>query len=426
MKRTSIFAVILCGMILLAGAGSGIFLGTQNHWKMDAELLSVTAQKATCQPLEENAANAVARFSMELLKASHEKGENTFLSPLSVYFALGLTSNGADTNTLEQLETLLGGKRGTLPSINNTCRALIENLPSDEKGKKVRLANSVWFRKDHLEVYDSFLEANAAFYDAQIYRADYNDPESVSRDMNHWVENKTDGLIEEIISPNEITADSMLTLYNTIYFNCEWASEISKSQVYPELFTCQDGTEISMPFLHGTGVYLEEEGLYTGFRKAYQGHYAFVGLLPEEGSTPEQLAEAITVEAVRSLAGSDHGDAIAAFPEWKMEDEFSFERALINMGLDNFFVRTDPDLSRMGISTMGKLEVAQVLQRAVLDVNRKGTKAAAVTKVDVTASAAESSSVEPIPVILDRPFLFFILDTDSGLPLFTGIVNYFR
>ena len=120
MKRKWIIA-ILCGVVLLVGTGTGLFFGIRNNRAIDTDLLSVNAEKASRQPLEEEAVNAAAEFSVNLFEATHQNEENTFISPLSVYFALGLTANGADTNTLEQLETLLGGKPGTLDSVNNTC-----------------------------------------------------------------------------------------------------------------------------------------------------------------------------------------------------------------------------------------------------------------------------------------------------------------
>ena len=200
MKRKWIIA-ILCGVVLLVGTGTGLFFGIRNNRAIDTDLLSVNAEKASRQPLEEESVNAAAEFSINLFEATHQNEENTFISPLSVYFALGLTANGADTNTLEQLETLLGGKPGTLDSVNNTCRTLMEDLSSEEDGKTVLLANSVWFRKDNLTVYDDFLEANAAYYGAQIYQADYRDAEAAAKDMNNWVKDHTNGMINEIITP---------------------------------------------------------------------------------------------------------------------------------------------------------------------------------------------------------------------------------
>ena len=422
MKRKWIIA-ILCGVVLLVGTGTGLFFGIRNNRAIDTDLLSVNAEKASRQPLEEESVNAAAEFSINLFEATHQNEENTFISPLSVYFALGLTANGADTNTLEQLETLLGGKPGTLDSVNNTCRTLMEDLSSEEDGKTVLLANSVWFRKDNLTVYDDFLEANAAYYGAQIYQADYRDAEAAAKDMNNWVKDHTNGMINEIITPDEITEILMLNLYNTIYFNCKWQEEISERQVYDDVFTNRNGTETSLSFLHGSGTYLKEEGLYTGFRMQYQGNAAFVGLLPAKGMTPEELAEKLTGADLRNLAYSNDGEARAAFPEWKMEGDADFKEPLQKLGLKNFFEGTYPDLSRMAQCALAPLEVSKVLQRTVLEVNREGAEAAGVTRVDIVSSAADSRNDGPIFITLNRPFLFLIQDTYTGLPLFIGIVN---
>ena len=131
----------------------------------------------------------------------------------------------------------------------------------------------------------------------------------------------------------------------------------------------------------------------------------------------------LTGADLRILAYSNDGEARAAFPEWKMEGDTNFKEPLQKLGLKNFFEGTCPDLSRMAQCAIAPLEVSKVLQRTVLEVNRVGAEAAGVTRVDIVSSAADSKNDGPIFITLNRPFLFLIQDTYTGLPLFIGIVN---
>ena len=414
MKRKII--LIIAVMIL---AGMGIFFGLRQNQSTDSERLSHSTEKTAYQPLEEEALQAVAQFSLNLFKSSRHQ-ENTLISPISLYTVLGLTANGADGSTLEQLEILLAGRTDTFSSINQTCQALMKILPSDQRGERIQLASSVWFRND-LAVHDTFLETSSTFYGAQICRTDFSNARSTAEDMNNWVKKHTDGSIQSIVSPEEITSDLMVSLCSAISFDCCWETEIPESQVYNETFITQNGKEISIPFLHGTGMYLEKEGLYTGFQRLYQGAYTFTGLLPEDGISPEMLAQRLTVKDLQNLADCDGKKALTAFPEWRMEDSTDFQESLKALGLKNFFTGTDADLSKMSFSENSALEVSRLLQQTSLTVTAEGTKAAAAAQEDVAVSTAEPA--QPVSVVLNRPFLFLIQHTDSGLPLFIGILN---
>lgn len=423
MKRKTILPIILSAAVVLAAGAAGIVLGVRNNRAIQAQMLSVDVQPAPYKELEEGALNAAADFSARFFHVCRDpEAVNNCLSPLSAYFALGLIANGADTVTLEQLEDLLGGGPGTLPSINATCRALLEDLSADGDTGRISFANSIWFREDGFTAYDSFLQDNTAYFGAQAYRSDFRKPDSAAADMNRWIREQTDGLIDEIILPEEIKDISMMFLYNTVLFDMKWAEEITDQQVSDDVFTAYDGTERTIPFLHSEGAYLCKEGLFQGFRKSYNGRCAFVGLLPAGNSTPEELAASLDGATLRQLARSSQGIAQASFPEFQFEQTADLKDGLQSLGLANFFEGTFPDLTRMGKSDSGRLEVAKILQKTYVDVNQRGTKAAAATRVDIVASCAVSQS-EPIPVVLDRPFLFLIQDTVTGLPLFMGVVN---
>lgn len=417
-KKALKFACFAAAVILAAGALGGIFLHFDG---IEAELLETSVEPASWSQPSEEALDAAADFSLQFFESCRTKEYvNSCVSPLSAYLALGLTANGADGDTLSQMETLLGGGEGTLPMVNETCRALMELLPMDESGGTIHLANSIWF--DQNVPYEEFLKINQAYYDAQIYRADFSDKEQLARDVSRWASNQTDGLIEEFLEPDEISDLAQLMLLNATLFDVKWEEKIEKDQVYDDTFRSYDGQEREVPFLHSDGDYLEEPGLYTGFRKRYEGSCVFVGLLPSGGRTPEELAAQLTPAQLRNLAGTRQGKARGVFPKFRIEQEISLDPGLREMGLVKFFFKDGANFSRMFPSTANRYGVGAADQAVFIDVNENGTKAAAVTRIEMIGSAAVSAETSVL-VELDRPFLYLILDTNTGLPLFMGAVN---
>ena len=154
-----------------------------------------------------------------------------------------------------------------------------------------------------------------------------------------------------------------------------------------------------------------------------EGHYAFAALLPNEGMTPEEVAASLTGEALVSLLTNPIGDSVdVGLPKFEAEFTADLADSLKAMGMELPFDSGRCDLSGIGTSTEGPLFISRVLHKTFIAVDERGTRAGAATVVD-TAPSAAAPTEDPKVVILDRPFLYFIFDTATGLPLFMGIVN---
>ena len=158
---------------------------------------------------------AVTDFAIRLFKESMEDGENTLISPLSVLVALSMTANGADNETLSQMEAVLGMP---IDQLNTWISTYMANLPEEEK-YKLSLANSIWFKDDpSFVVNEEFLQTNADYYGAGIYKAPFDD--STLKEINTWVEDNTDGMIKDIL--DQIPEDAVMYLVNALAFDAEW------------------------------------------------------------------------------------------------------------------------------------------------------------------------------------------------------------
>ena len=159
--------------------------------------------------------SAVTDFAVRLFRASAEDGKNVLLSPLSVLCALAMTANGTENETLEEMEAVLGMSKDEL---NLYVYSYMNSLP-DSNEYKLSLANSIWFTEDErFTVSREFLQTNADYYGADIYKAPFND--KTCREINKWVKHKTDSMIPEII--DEIPTDAVMYLVNALAFEAQW------------------------------------------------------------------------------------------------------------------------------------------------------------------------------------------------------------
>jgi serpin B len=351
-------------------------------------------------------------FSIALFKESLDNEKNTLVSPLSVIYALGMTANGAANKTLAQMEEVFGLSIGEL---NEVLYAYDQMMPSGKK-YKFSIANSIWFRdNDSLIVEKDFLQTNANWYGATIYKAPFDDSTVV--DINTWVKDKTDGMIEEIVG--EIPDSSMLYLINALTFDAEWEDIYQESQIHKEVFTKEDGTRQEVDFMYSDESKYLEDDMATGFLKPYaDGKYAFVALLPNEGVKVADYVSSLTSNNVSRLLNSmEDVTVMTAIPKFKTEYDIEMSEILESMGMPDAFDEGLADFSKMASLQEGKLFISQVKHKTFLALDEKGTRAGAVTSVEM---AGTSAPVDIKQVYLDRPFVYMIIDSELNMPIFIG------
>ena len=358
--------------------------------------------------------SAVTDFAVRLFKASEENGKNTLISPLSVLCALAMTANGAEDETLQQMEDVLGM---TTEEMNLYIYSYMQKLPQNEK-YKLSLANSIWFT-DHerFTVNQDFLQTTADYYGADIYKAPFN--EQTCKDINNWVKEKTDGMIPSAL--DEIPADALMYLINALAFDAEWADVYEKYQVKVGEFMKEDGTKQECEFMYSTESNYFEDEKATGFLKYYKsGKYAFVAMLPKEGVSVSEYIASLTGESLNEmLSNPEHTTVYTSIP--KFETSYSVERTEIlkSMGMTEAFDPNNADFAGLGSSTGGNISISRVIHKTFISVEEKGTKAAAVTIVEPGDGAAMEPE-QPKEVYLDRPFVYMLIDCENNIPFFIG------
>lgn len=414
--------LLICAMtVSLTGCGAGAKNPDFYLKKVQAADLmdSVKAGEVSGKAADDTFLRAQMKLTVDLFKSSvqESKNENVLISPLSIQLALAMTANGADGETRKEMEALLGDGL-SIEELNKYLYTRINSLPSEDK-YKLGIANSIWFRDDEnrLTVEQDFLQTNADYYDAQIYKSAFDD--QTVKDINHWVAGHTNGMIDEIL--DQIDPDTVMYLINALVFDAKWEKTYELSDIWDGTFTAVSGDTRKVKMMNSTeGKYLDD-GKATGFIKDYKdGKYSFAALLPNENVDIYDYIDGLTNEGLlQTIKNAGAGSVMAIMPKFSYEYELTMNDLLKKLGMPSAFNRGIADFSKLGHSSYGNIYIGNVLHKTFIAVDELGTKAGAVTSVEMKNESAMLTDRE---VRLDRPFVYMIIENGTGLPIFIGTV----
>lgn len=359
---------------------------------------------------QQDATQAYLNFTASLLQHTFS-GDNLLLSPLSAADALCLTMEGAAGETRQQMETVLG-EAETMGGYFSTIRR--------ETGEQLTMADSVWIRNDpSLSVNDTFLAIATEDYQAEVFSAPFD--ENTRQDINTWVEDRTDGEIQNLIE--QIQGSEMLYLINTTLFDAKWQDKYEANEIRDRDFTTVSGKTTQVKMMYSDeDTYLEND-FCTGLLKYYEGKdYAFVGLLPDEDITIYQLVDRLDGDTLHKLiSGRISAEVEAGIPVFSGDTKLELADILPDMGMPLAF-SPGADFSDMATYDGQNLYIGRVIHQTRIEVNEQGTKAAAATAVIMESGAAETSS-NSYTVILNRPFVYMLVDMQQEIPIFIGVMT---
>lgn len=373
-----------------------------------------TTQKAPAVSVtdsqQQDAAQAYLNFTASLLQHTFS-GDNLLLSPLSAADALCLAMEGAAGETRQQMETVLG-EAETMGGYFSTIRGA--------SGEQLTMADSVWIRNDPaLSVNDNFLAIAADNYQAEVYSAPFD--EDTCSDINTWVEDQTDGEIQNLIE--QINDDDIMYLINTTLFDAKWQNQYKSEDIRDRTFTTKSGTQKDVQMMYSNeNIYLEND-FCTGLLKYYEGKdYAFVGLLPDDNVTISQLVDRLDGDTLHELInGRISAEVKAGIPVFTGDTKLDLAKILPDMGMPLAF-SSGADFSDMATYDGQSLYIGRVIHQTRIEVNEQGTKAAAATAVVMESGEAATSS-NSYTVILNRPFVYMIVDMEQEIPVFIGVMT---
>lgn len=425
-KVMSGIVLILMVMLFFAGCGGKTQEGNDALVDLMAGITSKDAeQKNIDLSLMEESSIAVTDFSVKLFQDSLSERENTLVSPITVLYALAMTANGAEGESLAQIEEAIGLSREEMNDYLYAYRSQMQEKVNNKC--TLELVNSIWLKEDEsLLVEQDFLQTNADYYDADIYRLPFD--EAAVRSVNDWVSESTDGTIDEIVT--QMPENAVMYLISATILDAEWSEPYDSYHVYNGVFTKEDGTTCQAEFMYGTeyNTYLKDDNA-QGFLKYFAGYeYAFAVLLPDEGISVSDYAASLTGDKLHKILSYENQTMVQVnteIPKFETAFEMEMSDILKEMGIEDAFDGNKADFSGIGAYTGAdgeeNLVLNQLLHKTYIAVDEQGTKAGAVA-VEEDCAAAEEEEMEIKTVYLDRPFIYMIIDWESKVPVFMGTV----
>ena len=355
--------------------------------------------------------SAQSDFAVRLFQKTVSADKNTLVSPASASLALGMAANGAKGGTLSQFEALLGGR--DLAALNRNFASEQSMLKSSSAGK-VLLANSIWYRNKNLFLQKPFLQSNADWFGADAFRLNFASPASVEK-INAWVSKSTDGHIKKIL--DKISSGDQMFLLNALYLEQDWKYPYNGN--VSGTFHAPGGNR-TVPMMHSTETYLSGGGAEGILKPFKDSRYAFAAILPRGGTSAADYVQNLTGEKFLSLMRSAGKEtAVGTMPKFKFNCSLNLKKPLQSLGLTDAFDENRADFSAMGRSSEGSLFLSGVQQETFIQADELGLKAGAATELACGATAAK---VKPRTVSFDRPFVVAVVETQTNLPVFLGMV----
>jgi serine protease inhibitor len=375
-------------------------------------------------PAQKSVFTSSNKFGLTLFKnlASEVPADsNLFISPLSVSLALTMTCNGAASQTETSIQTTLGFAGMSKSEINQACKDLVRILENCDPNVSMGIANSIWYRNT-FTVRDSFLTINQNYFNAEVKAADFDNPQTVTL-INNWVNAKTNGKINSIITA-PVPSNLVMYLINAIYFKGFWKYAFDQTNTSKADFTLSDGTVYSTDFMvqKDTISYYEND-LFTSVALPYgNGNFSMVVLVPKEGKNYRSILDNLDESSWNSWnAGLQNVTNVQVYlPKFTFGYGSKLNDVLSSMGMSVAFDPNNADFS--GIDGAHDLFISEVKHKAWVEVNEKGTEAAAVTSVSVIATTVGPGE-GPIDFRANKPFIFAIKENTTNNILFIGLMQ---
>jgi len=363
-----------------------------------------------------NVSNSNTEFDFTFLKMENKK-KNMLYSPLSIMYALKMLQEGADGDTLAEINKVVGNVE--LPKYTSIDKIL-------------SLANGLHIKSTYYNsVKASYINTLKEKYEAEVVKDEFKDAQKV----NKWIEDKTLGIIKNMIS-DELAKNPNLAMLiiNALAIDMEWAFQFSCDKTYGETFYKDDGKEMTATMMFNKEVTSENVAYYkddditvlTMNLKEYNGtQFEFMAIMPKENLsayvenvTKEQISE---IDKQLKLSSDELYGVNVRIPKFKFSYDLGLTDDLKNLGIKEAFDMKNANFLKM--TDANDLYVSEALHKADIEFTEKGVKAAAVTViVMMTKGAILPRETYPVNITINKPFMFIIRDKNTKDIWFTGTV----
>jgi serine protease inhibitor len=404
------------GILLLMLGGAAILLNYLSP------ILAYANSDTRAASVDKSIVAANTNFAIKLLKElqSEQGGRNIFISPLSVSIALAMTYNGANSSTREAMGSVLGLDGMSDNAVNVGYQQLIESLLSVDKDVSLNIGDSVWIRSTFAPAVNAeFADTLSKYFRSGIYSRAFD--ASTVDEVNSWVSRETNGKISKIL--DRIDSNNIMFLINAIYFKGGWVDEFDAALTQQADFTTADGSTVKADMMRRDGgySYFGDDVVQVARLPYGRDKIAMYVFLPVEGGSLESFITGLTSDDLDTYFSKlSNTELELQLPKLKLEyGKVDLKDALTTLGMGVAFDSESADFYRIADVRPEHLYIAFVDHKAVIDVNEKGTEAAAVTNVGISLTSVPVRT----PFIVNRPYMFVIRDDRSGTILFSGLIT---
>lgn len=352
-----------------------------------------------------------------------QKSDNIFFSPYSISSALGMTYDGARGQTAADMAEVL---HFTLPveAVNRAFHSLTGTLSSgDLSGAEsgdpftLSISNGLWVQNG-FTLLDEYVAEVTRYYSAEVRNLDFvNDTEGSRETINEWVAESTLNKILNLIPQGVLKEDTRVVLTNAVYFKASWRNQFDEHFTNDARFLLADDSAIEVPMMSQTDYfnYASAEGC-SAIELAYAAGNASMLIILPDGDIQEfqQDFNADKLDTIRR--GLSSCNVSLSMPKFEFTRSLQLSQILRTLGMESAF-GSGADFS--GFTGSPDLFISEVLHKAFVKVDEEGTEAAAATAVVMNLTAMPA---QPVEMNINRPFMFFILDRETGSIVFMGRV----
>ena len=350
--------------------------------------------------------NEIARNILNKMLEERDE-ENVVFSPYSIYALLNMLADSTAADTRSELTDYLGTSDLDSFDTLGVMNRHLKDAYQFTSANAVIVKNTI---KDSINnKYKKMLKAK--------YSAEFFDSVDIVNDVNKWVSKKTKGMIPEIA--DDSMSQMIAALINAVTFDAEWMEKYEEDDIYEEKFKNVDKTSSKVQMMHSSEDYYIENELFSGFIKPYKkDEFSFMGIRPRSNSKTlmKRIIKGLDVTELYDYA--EPANVNVCIPEFKSEYSKELSTLLIDEGVNQVF-KDNADFTPMAKGIPMKID--QICHKALIEVDRHGTKAAAVTMAMAVGCAPGFK--EHKVVKLDQPFIYAIIHNKTQLPIFLGLVN---
>ena len=346
------------------------------------------------------------QFAIDYYKQINDD-QNIFFSPWSITSAFAILNEGARGNTAAEIQNVFGLEENS----KEDFKAINEILNQENPGYTIEVANSLWLAQD-FTLHSDYVDTVQTYYDGVIEKVDFAD--NGTDVINDWVSDKTRQKIPELFSP-PLDPNTRLVVANAIYFNGTWSMPFDEKNTHDDKFIISPGVDVTIPFMNKDSIYNHTATeQFQMIELPYESDDAsMLILLPDRIDGIKSIETELTAENLAKWRSQMTDSRLfLQIPKFTLETEYNLVKDLMELGITDAFGPADFS----GISSES-LFIDRAVHKAFVDVNEKGTEAAAAT------GGAMATSMPPT-FRADHPFVFVIHENETGNILFLGkVVN---